>query len=196
MKLLKLLAPAGLVALLTMAILAPSAAMGESTVLCEADEDPCDKANVATTVHYEGDVNILTSIMDYTCDVLISMSALALAAPQVLHGYASYTNCNEDCERTELSDGFLLEVLRTGEELAEVAGKGLRVLALCEGGLLHCVFTLEGITGHLTGPLATGGDGALTYEESELHRESGFLCPEEAKLDAEFEPSAPLYVKS
>jgi hypothetical protein len=51
--------------------------------------------------------------------------ALALGAPQVLHGNLTYSNCEmvgTPCEIKEVSRGGLFEFLRTAVELGEVKG--------------------------------------------------------------------------
>lgn len=196
MKLIKPLLPACLAAILAMASFGASAAMAESTALCKADQDPCSEANSVTHVHYTAeDIRVETSIMNYECDALFLGDVSSLGAPQTFEAQFTYTSCDKGCTRAEISEGGLFEILRTGDELAEVVGEGIEILVEC-GSNLHCVYDFEGITGQVSGPLLTGNKGHLTFEKAPLHHTSGLLCPAQGHLVALFKPLEAIYIES
>ena len=177
-----------------MALLGPSVAMGESTALCEADESPC--GSPVSHVHYVAEDIFILGPYDYHCDALLLASVGELGSPQALEGKLTYSNCSGGCARTEISKGGALSFLRTGTELGEVTGEGFEILSKC-GALFHCVYTFENLVGHALGPLlATANNGEITYVEQSLSHVSGFFCPSETRLDAEFVPLTETFISS
>lgn len=196
MKLIKLFAPVGLAAILLLALIGPSLAMAESTALCRVDKNPCPQGDLVTHVHYTAeDILVETSIMNYECDALFLGDVSSLGAPQTFEAQFTYTSCNQGCSREEISEGGLFEILRTGDELAEVVGEGIEILVEC-GNNLHCIYDFEGITGQISGPLLTGNKGHLTFEKALLHHTGGLLCPTQGYLVALFEPLEAIYIES
>jgi hypothetical protein len=193
----KILGSLSVVAVLATALIGPSLAMGESTALCKVDESPCTSS--VSHVHYVADdATILTSFMNYDCDILLLAVVSELGSPQVLEGNLTYSNCSGGCVRTEISESGTLFILKTGHEKADVTGEGVEIFADC-GSALECVYTLENLTGKAIGPLlSSSGNGGLTYTEAVLsHVEGGgFFCPQIAKLDANFVPLSPTYISS
>lgn len=197
MKRVKALGSLAVVAIFAMALMGPPAAMGESTLLCEADEIPCSSS--VSHVHYVAkDMFILTSAgssYDYKCDVLLLATVGELGSPQELEGKFTYTSCNGGCARTEVSEGGTLFFLRVGTELAEVTGEGFEVLSNCS--FFHCVYSLENLTGNAVGPLlSTANNGEIIYAKATLTKVSGFFCPEVTWLDAIFVPLSATYISS
>lgn len=183
------------VAIFAMALLGPPPAMGESTALCKADEESkC--ASPFSHIHYVADdLEILTSTMDYKCDVLLLASVGELGAPQVVEGEFTYTNCNNGCSREIVNGPAILYFLKTGHESAEVVGEGSEIRSICSG--INCIYSLEGLIGYVKGPLlSTANNGEYVYWEQELSKVSGLFCPAIAKLDAEFIPLSPAYISS
>lgn len=193
MKRVKVLGPITVIAIFAMALLGPSLAMGESTLLCEADEESkC--ASPASHVHYEADnLLVLTSAMTYRCDGLLLASGEELGAPQVLEGNFTYSSCDNGCERTEENGPAVLKFLKTGHESAEGTGESL-VHVVC-GAFINCRYTLQGLVGSVIGPLlASEENGEISFVEASLSHESGTLCPAVGKLDAKFVPLSPIYI--
>jgi hypothetical protein len=173
-----------------------SQAMAQSTALCKADEEPCKAGNLTTEVHYEAeDILIHTSVLDYECDALLSATVLKLGAPQALDVQSlKYTNCNQGCTRTAKSLGSF-SVLRNGAETADITAKGFEIEVKC-GIYINCTYSFENLIGTVLGPLLTGDNGHITYEEASLPKIGGIACPEVAKLNALFVALTPVYVKS
>jgi len=98
------------------------------------------------------------------------------------------------CDRNQ--QRRLVSVLKEGHELASVTGTGFQVLLECSE-LMHCVYDSQGLVGHGLGPLLSGHTGHVTFSEAPVHKVEGFLCPNEAKLDALFLPlkGEPLYLR-
>lgn len=193
----KLLILAGLAALLVTGLLAPSA-MAESTVLCKVDEDPCAEEDWVQSVHFVAEnIQIEQGIggYEYGCDALISAEALELGSPQALEVTSLvYSNCKGGCTRV-FEENATLNVLRTGNETAEVVGKGGKVSVKCGGGI-NCIFDLGGAAGQLFGPLLTEATAHLTYVKASLHKIGGLFCPNEVLLSALFEALETFYISS
>ncbi len=193
MKRVKVLGPITVIAIFAMALLGPSLAMGESTLLCEADEEEC--TSPVSHVHYEADdLEVLTSSMDYKCDGLLLASVGELGAPQVLEGSFTYTSCNNGCERVEENGPAVLKFLKTGHESAEGTGESL-VHVGC--AFINCRYTLKNVTANIIGPLLSSEEnGEIRFEGPALTHEGGALCPTFGYLHATFVPSFPIYISS
>jgi len=186
-RLIKMFGLATLAASATIAFVGAASAMAENTTLCETDtaELGCAGEIEAEHVHLatlEGSPALLLSTVNIECDVLFLGDALALGAPLVLHGAFTYSNCQTfsggECKSvTEVSTDSLLEVLKTGEEEAEVTFTG-EVLMECIG--LHCVYNRKGLSAAAEGSL---GSGHAVIEKQQLSKVSGLLCPKLLQLD-------------
>ena len=196
MKLIKVFMLAGLLAAVAAASIGTSPAMAETTVLCKVDQSPCSAGNWVKSVHFVAkNVAFEPGEYNYKCEALLTAEALGLGSPEVLDVTSlQYTSCNQGCTRTAIKLGTL-KVLRTGSELATVAGEGGEILVKCSGGI-HCVFDLGGTAGTLSGPLLTGSTAHLTYSKALLHKISGFFCPSEVTLTALFEALEAFYISS
>ena len=199
MKLVRMIGLGLIAAVAATALLGASSAMAETTALCEVDEDPCEEANQVTEVNYEAeDLYVLTSVMEYECDASLSATVSKLGETQTLEAQELvYTNCREggqSCSRTATELGTF-SVLRTKPELAEIAGSGFKISVKC-GALINCTYAFNGLTGTVKGPLLTGDNGHILYQEANLEKVGGIACPNEAKLDAVFVASSPVYVES
>jgi len=182
------------VAVFTMALTGPSLAMGEDTALCQTDESSC--TSPVNHVHYVAEDIFILGPYTYHCDALLLASVGELGSPQVLEGNLTYFNCSGGCTRTEISEGGTLFFLWTGTELAEVTGEGFEILSKC-GSSFHCVYTFENLIGHALGPLsASASNGEIIYVEQPLTKISGFFCPKETQLDANFVPLSATYISS
>jgi len=202
MKLIKLSILAGIAAALAIAVVGPSSAMAESTVLCKVDESPCAEANwvkkvsfTAKGVSFETIESEAEGGYNYQCEATLAAEALGLGSPQILDvTNLQFTNCNQGCTRTVTKNGTL-KVSRTGNETAEVVGEGGEIVVKCSIGT-NCVFDLGGAAGQLTGPLLTGTTAHLTYTKAALHKIGGLFCPKEVRLSAIFVASESFYVSS
>ena len=195
MKNVKSLGSIMVVAILAMALLGPSLAMGENTALCKADEESKCSSPISHIHYVANDLEILTSTMNYKCDVLLLATVGELGAPQVLEGEFTYTNCNNGCSREIVNGPAILYFLKTGHEKAEVVGEESEIRSLCSG--INCVYSLEGLIGDVKGPLlSTANNGEYVYWGQELTKVSGLFCPTIAKLDAKFEPLSSTYISS
>jgi hypothetical protein len=189
-KIFGLIAP---LAVIAMALLGPPAAMGESTSLCEVDEATCNSP--VEHVHYTGDIEVLTSAMNYYCEALFLGDVSELGAPQIVEGNFTYTDCNNGCTRTEENGPAVLNFLKIGHETGEATGESL-VHVHC-GAFINCNYTLENVVGSVKGPLLSSGEnGEVSFNEQAIVHESGFICPEEAFLDGTFEPLSAIYISS
>jgi hypothetical protein len=191
----KVLGPITVIAIFAMALLGPSLAMGESTLLCEADEES-ECASPVSHLHTEADdLEVLTSSMDYKCDGLFLGTVGELGEPQLVEGNFTYSSCNNSCIRTEENGPAVIEFLKTGHESAKGTGESL-VHVVC-GSFINCRYTLQGLVGNVLGPLLSSEEnGEISFVEATLSKESGALCPTIGKLDAKFVPLSPIYISS
>jgi hypothetical protein len=198
----KVLGPIVLTALMTMALVGASLARAETTQLCKADESTCAEAKVIKHLHEETlagvKAKLLNSIGTVECNVLFLGDSLGSGAPLVIHGHFTYSECKrskESCTLTEVSTDSLLEVLKESHETAKETIEG-EVQAKC-GFFLNCKYNGEGLKGTVKGPLlATSENGEVTVSEQALHKVSGALCPETAKLDIATMPLEKVYLAS
>jgi hypothetical protein len=191
-----LLAMAGILAT---ALIGPPIAMGETTALCEVDESPCKSP--VSHVHNSGEIEVITSVMTYTCDALFLGEASELGEPQKVVGNFTYTNCkvkgsSGSCERQEENGPSTLTFLKEGHEFAKGTGESL-VHVVCSG-FIDCSYTLVGEFASVLGPLLSkDNNGEITFTEQAMQKEAGgFLCPKTAKLNATFVPLTPTYISS
>jgi hypothetical protein len=200
---LKLFGLAALAAVAAMAFVGASSAMASSTLLCNNDEALGSCSSATTHVHAVAtDGKLLTSLGTVLCQTaLLLADALALGAPQVLHGNLTYSNCElvgagTACEVKEVSLGILLEVLRTATELGEVKGTG-EVSVVCTT-VISCTYKGANLVGHALGPLLAGGGttGDTSYSEATVEKVKGLLCPATSKLDADFVNLTAVYLNS
>jgi len=173
-------------------------AMAETTALCTADEDPCEEANQVTEVHFEAhNLSILSPLeggYDYGCDALLSATVGELGKPQTLEAQSLvYTSCGQGCTRTTEKLGTF-SVLKMESEVAEITANGFEIKVNCSN-FSNCIYAFEEGVGTLEGALLAE-NGHITYSEVPLKLIKGLLCPKEAKLDALFESSEPIYVSS
>jgi hypothetical protein len=182
------------IAVVTMALLGSSTAMGETTALCKADESPC--GSPVSHVHYTSkDMRITIPEMNYQCDVLLLADVSELGTPQLLEGKFTYTNCNQSCSREEVNGPASLSLLKTGHESGEFSGEG-EIHSFCVG-FLDCTYSFENLIGKAKGPLLSSqANGEISYEEVLLTKVSGFLCAKEAHLSATFVPLSATYISS
>lgn len=188
--------PIAVAVIFVMALFSPSLAMGEGTLLCEADEES-ECASPVSHLHTEADdLEVLTSSMDYKCDGLFLGTVGELGEPQVIEGSFTYTSCNNGCERVEENGPAILYFQKTGHESAEGTGESL-VHVFCSG-FINCRYTLENVTGSILGSLLSSEtNGEISFAKSSLsHEAGGLLCPTSGYLDATFVPLSPIYILS
>jgi hypothetical protein len=189
---------AALAALLAMAFVGASSAMAGSTVLCSNDSEA--SCTAVTHVHeatLAGSQAVLkTSILTVKCDALfLSTSVGGEAAPQVIKGSFTYTNCNNSCVVTEENGPSEILVLRTGHETSSVTGEGL-VHVVC-GSFINCLYNGEGLVGTGKGPLlSTETNGEVKLTEQAVSEEGGsFFCPDTSELTIVTTPLSATYIK-
>lgn len=186
-----------MVAIVAAALIGPSAAMGETTALCEVDESPC--GSPVSHVHNSGEIEVITSVMTYNCDALFLGEASKLGAPQEVVGKFTYTNCTANksasCTRTEENGPAVLTFLKEGHEFAKATGEFL-VHVVCSG-FIDCRYTLAGEVASVLGPLLSKEEnGEITFTEQAMQSEGGALCPKTAKLNATLVPLSATYISS
>lgn len=189
----KMFGLAALAALLAMAFISASSAIAEPTALCTEDVETCSAGSRITHVHEVsvGKGKLLTSVATVECEVLFLgnvISPEATGAPLEIEGNFTYpeagceTTTGTKCEVKETSTSALIEVLKTGHELAEVKGSA-EVNAHC-GGLINCTYNGEGLVGHGLGPLLSSStNGNVNISEQTTNKTGGLFCPKTAKLD-------------
>lgn len=186
-------------AVAAMAFMGATSAMATSTLLCNNDQALGSCTSPTTHVHQVAtDPKLLTSLGTVLCEsALLLGEVLGLGSPQHIHAKLTYTNCvlgGGACTVEEVSEGVLVEVLRTAAELGNVTGSG-QVEVNCSG--LQCTYEGKELTGHALGPLVTGDNGHVTYTEAKVEKVAGgFLCPSTSKLDALFVSLSPVYLNS
>jgi len=199
----KMLGLAALAALLAMAFVGASSAMAGTTKLCSSDvetvaeENSCGEVTHVHETTLSGEANqatLLSSVINVKCDVLfLSTKVGAAAAPLVIEGKFTYTNCNGgSCEVKEVTSPSTIEVLRTSHETSSVTGEG-EVNVHC-GFFINCTYNGEGLEGTGKGPLlSTETNGEVSLTGQETSRVSGF-CPESAFLDIKTTPLSATYL--
>jgi len=201
MKTIKTIGLAALTALMAMAFVGAGSAMAEETQLCTTDTSPCSAPTTSIHAISVGRAKLLTSLGTVECNVLFeSTSVGALAAPQVIKGNFTFSNCElvgVECEAKEQNGPAELLVLKEGHETAAVTGEGL-VKVEC-GKTLICAYTGERLKGTAKGPLLSAqipDNGEVSLSGQELIKEagSGFICPKTAKLDIAASPLVPVYI--
>src|SRR5262249_35872191 len=181
---------AALAALLAMAFVGASSAMAETTQLCTNDSET--SCTAVTSVHETsvGKAKLLASPR-VECNVLFSSTSVGgAAAPQVIEGHFTYTNCG--CTvRERAGTTATIEVLGTSHETASVVGEAL-IEVNCFG--IVCTYKGEELEGTATGPLlSTEANGEVNLSEQEV-RGSGSFCPTRGKLDIKTTPLAATYI--
>jgi HPt (histidine-containing phosphotransfer) domain-containing protein len=180
-------------------IASESTKVSESTQLCEADESPCEAANVISHVHEEtskgAPATLLSSLGNVTCDALFLGDSLGLGAPLVIHGNFTYANClrnGEACTVTEVSPDALIEVLRTEAEKATLSGSG-EVNVQCG---INCTYDGENLEGTSKGALSAPTNGESSTSEATTHHVGGGICPETSRLDIRMTPLVKTYIST
>jgi hypothetical protein len=194
MKTIKMFGLAALAALMAMAFVGAGSAMAESTQLCKNQTSPCLNTFGNTEIHAlsVGKARLLASPR-VECNVLfVSTGVGTLAAPQIIEGHFTYTNCG--CTVREVGGLAIIEVLRTGHETVKVTGEA-EISVNCFG--IVCTYNGEGLEGTGKGPLlSTEANGEVNLSE-QVVRGTGSFCPAGAKLDIKVTtPLAATYIKS
>jgi hypothetical protein len=173
---------------MAMAFAGAGSAMAESTELCALDPGtaptaPCPEGEAITSVHETsvGKAKLLANPR-VECNVLFSSTSVgAAAAPQVIEGHFTYTNCG--CTVREVTGTTaVIKVLRTSHETATVTGEA-EISVNCFG--IVCTYNGEGLEGTAKGPLLSAqvpDNGEVSLQE-QVVTGSGSFCPSEGKLD-------------
>jgi hypothetical protein len=201
LKFVKTPALAGL-AIAAIALIGAASATAESTQLCENDAKTPAECKEPMSLHYVSKEKavIKTSVLTTECDVLYAaepLLGLVTNGPVILHVTAEglvVSNCTNSCTIKTLKGG-LTEELKEGEELASVKSTGFELEVSCSG-LINCVYGSEGLIGHVLGPLVTGDNGHVTYNEALVKKVKGFLCPNEARMTMLLISLLPAYIRS
>jgi hypothetical protein len=188
----KMFGLAALAALMAMAFVGASSAMAESTTLCTGEGTGCGVTHVHEVSVGKG--KLKSSLPTIECNVLFLGDALSgLAAPLVIHGQFTYTNCNNFCKVKEETANATIEVLKTASELGSVVGEGL-VNVNCP--FINCNYVGTGLEGHALGPLTSSqANGSVVLTEQNTEKESG-SCPEEAFLTLTTTPLSATYIST
>jgi len=196
-KSIKMFGLAALAALMAMAFVGASSAMGGGTKLCTSEA--C--ASTVTHVHQttlSGEANqatLLSSVINIKCAVLFLGDTLgSLGEPLIIHGEFTYSNCNNGCTLTEESESTLVEILKLGHESASLVLE-YEINLHC-GFFINCTYNGEGLEGTVRGPLlSTETNGEVSLTGQETSRVSGF-CPEHAFLDIKTTPLSATYIST
>jgi hypothetical protein len=190
MRFIKLVGLAAIAMLMAVASIGTTSAMAEDTALCAKDQTPCELKNLVTHVHEVtlpgSTARFLSNLGDIKCDVLYLGDVTETGAPLTIEGNFTYTNCyfngKEACTVTELNGPAEIEVLKEGQEKAEVTDK-FEVEVQC-GFFIECVFSSAGLSGTSKGPLSSSEDnGEVSFVSQEISVEDSFFCPETTELD-------------
>jgi hypothetical protein len=186
--------------------IAPHFAKTESgaTTLCDIDPGT-GSSEVCPAKHLQGSVDqqtllgakasLLTSSGTVECEVnFLGLTVGESGTPLIVEGNFIYTGCGT-CTLTEESGPYSLKFSKLGHETADVTAQG-ELHVIC-GSTINCYYNAEGLEGTAKGPLLSAEvNGEISFEEKELHKVKGTLCPTTAKLDLVLTtPSAP-YISS
>lgn len=190
MKPIKAFGLVALAALMAMALAGTSSAMAESTALCAVDpgagpEEVCPEEELIEHVHASTTAEIpsviLTSIGNVVCSVLyLADTVELLSSPLVLEGTFTYAGCTAGCSVTEENGPSEIKLLKLGHEKADAKLEFL-IHVKCNG-FINCNYRGEEMKGFFKGlllPFIEEED----FGNTELKKENGFLCPNQAFLD-------------
>lgn len=182
---------AALTATMLLALVGATTAAAEPTALCKKQEEPCAAENIYMG-HFaalaEGP-KLLTTSGTITCKKARLLGfALGLGNPLAIH--LEVFDFVEDC-LTGVEEGCVFEtvqlglalLLRTASNLGTLTLENTKVLVICPGAMIHCMYGGEPVFDFLGSPnkeaLATIHAKEVVWENGE-----GLFCPEETKLDA------------
>jgi hypothetical protein len=187
---------AALAALLAMAFVGASSAMATTTGLCSGDGEWCQAVTHVHESTLTGSKAVLkTNILTVECDVLfLSTSVGTSAAPLIIKGNFTYSNCNNNCVATEENGPVEIKVLKTAAETSEVTGEGLVHLEC--GSFIDCLYNGEGLKGTGKGALSsTETNGEVKIVTQKVKEEGGsFFCPDTSELTITTTPLLPTYI--
>ena len=192
MRLSKSLGLATIAAVTAMALVGVTSAPAEPTALCEKNEEPCAEENIYMG-HFaalaEGP-KLLTSKGTITCKKARLLGfALGLGNPMAIHleVFDFVEDCltgeEEGCAFQTVQLGLAL-LLRTASNLGTLTIENTKVLVICPGAMIHCLYGAEPVFDFLGSP---NGGALATIHATEVLWEhgEGLFCPEgESKLDA------------
>jgi hypothetical protein len=199
-------------AIAAMAFLGASTAMAGDTLVCTTDDANCASPSLVTflSVNEAGTADakavLLNSIINVQCDATIigHLTSAALPTEQKPVAYAgllSYTNCSSPCSVTVTSNGTI-NVLRTATELADITATGFKVRVNCAGFFI-CDYDAANLVGHGLGGLEVAGSdrGHVTFGGNLVNLEQDLFspfgsCPATANLDALFQSSTDLFIRT
>lgn len=162
-----------------------------ATVLCDTDpgtgsSEVCPANHLLTSIDQQtllgADAKLLTSSGTVECEVnLLGLTVGESGTPLEIIGSFIYSGCGK-CTVTEEGGPYVLTFTKLGHETADVKGKG-ELHVFCEGSI-DCVYNAERLEGTAKGPLLSGeANGEISFQEKELEKVKGTLCPTTAKLD-------------
>jgi hypothetical protein len=183
---------------LAIVLIGSSSAAAGTTALCEKSENPCAAANIYVG-HFAAvaeNPRLLTSATTITCKKAQLLGfALGLANPLAIH--LEQFSFSEDCLTSE-GEGCVFEpvelglllLLRTEPNLGSVQLENTKVLVICPGAFIHCVYggTPEF---HAVGSPNKEVLAAIHANDVLWENGEGLFCPEEAKLDAFYQVVLP-----
>lgn len=192
MKLIKTFGFAAVAAIAAMAFLGASSAMAESTQLCSHNEAPCAAGNVISHVHFvDPDAILETNVLTVECESLFLGDSLGLAAPLVIHGNFTYSNCSSGCTATQTSTSALIEVLKEG---AGGSVKGTAEVNVHCGSLINCTYNGVGLKGTAVNANLPATAGETVIEGQEVKKTGGIFCPSTGTLTTHAESLTDLFL--
>jgi len=210
MRLVKILGLTIVPAVAAMAFLGPSSAMATfSTSLCY-EESTSLECPAGQRVHEftmsAGTVYFKTSLLTVLC-LSSKMKSLVesqnnLDNPlQVKVAELTWENCGSNADHnncTVTNEKLpLFDILKTGADLGTATALGPEVHIVCSG--LNCYYGSAVVEGFvIESALHTGGagNGMLTVPQILEPHVKGFLCPKTAHLEALYEPTEALWLRS
>jgi len=171
-----------------------------ATALCDTDpgtgsSEVCPANHLLGSIDQQtllgADAKLLTSSGTVECEVnLLGITVGTSGTPLEIAGNLLYTGCGK-CTISEASGPYVLNFSKLGHETADVTAKG-ELHVVCSG-TIDCYYNAEELEGTAKGPLLSAEvNGEISFQEKELHKVKGTLCPATAKLDLVFTtPSGP-----
>jgi hypothetical protein len=198
MRLIRTFGIAAALVVVATAFLTASAAMAETSALCNSNEsgqEVCAAGNQLGKLHYVApEIKILNELQNVTCESLFEGNAFGLFtnAPVKIVGKFIYTNCNGSCTVVQLTEGEL-KLLKTTATEGTMTGTGIKVEVACL--FIKCVYTWEGLSAGATSANLPTTAGKFLITAQELKKTEGKTCPTTTKLDMLMESLTDVYIK-
>jgi len=194
MKHIKMLALAAVAALGLLAV-AGAATASASATLCSTNTTPCTgtiykKSTKISSSLKAGTVATLTASTTVTCK---KSTVGGVTTTDTGHGEINaftfsecHTTSGQACTVKAVNLNYTATATTGALDITPLAGKGNPGALVECGAFINCTFTVNSITLSVI-----GGSPATIVAKDEKLNGSGFLCPSEAKWDAEYTVSSP-----